>query len=702
MLLAEARGEEVAETARPARHARPQSDRRHFTVAMLWGLAAASVPYLWVLWGGSLNPLRTDFPQNAFSNFYDLQARALFHGHWWLPKGALGIEAFNVHGRSYTYFMPLPALLRMPVLLVTSSLDGRLTALSMLAAWVVTGVFVALLLWRVRFLVRGDATLGRPEAVAYGFTVAACMSGTVLVYLASAPYVYNEDFAWGVATSVGALFALLGVLERPSTRRFVLLAVLMLAVNLARLTLAWGCVIGTLLAAAWFASGRGGEDRRRWAWPTLAVGLVPLALGCYVTYAKFGSPFGLPMASQVWTQVDLHRQQFLAANNGRAFNPTFIPTTAFAYLRPDGLRLTDVFPFVTMPANPPPVVGGVVMDMTYRTASAPASMPLVFLFALWGAITAFARKPAGRAALVRIPLLAAAAATAGVFVWGYVANRYLSDLLPVLFVGCAVGVADLWRRLDGRPQRLRTRWAAVIAGLAVLSVLVNVAIASTPADVGAWQGTKVQSYVQTQEDLSGVTGDPIASHVLRGTNLPARAPADTLFVLGNCAALFISNGEMYDPWIPVALSAPFAQNFSIRFPPPTPSGRSVTLMRLGRVVPSTVEVQYGGSKMRVVFSDPLFFRQGLWIPVTPGRRYSVHVIADIPRNSLVVEVNGHVAVQSLISSGETEIAALPAPTANGAPGAPIDVTVHPVGRSPLCTRLNGAQASAARGGTPRP
>lgn len=669
-------------------HRRPHSDRWRFTVAAVTGLAVAAVPYVWILWGGHFNPLRTDFPGNAFSNFYDLQARALFHGHWNVPNGTLGIESFVVHGRSYTYFEPLPALLRMPLLLVTSSFDGRLTALSMLVAWILTGVFVSLLLWRVRILVRGEVALGRPEAVSYGFTIAAMMGGSVLVYLASAPYVYNEDFAWGVATSVGALFALLGLLEQPSRRRLVLLGALVLAANLSRLTLAWGCDIGTLLAAAWFLSGRAGNANRRWALPTALAGLVPLAFSCYVTWAKFGYPFGLPMADQVWTQIDIHRQRFLAANGGKAFSPSFIPTTALAYLRPDGLRFTDVYPFITMPAQPPSVVGGVVMDMTYRTASAPASMPLLFALGVWGAVATFRRGPWGRTALVRIPLVAAAAATAGVFVWGYVANRYLADLLPLLFVAGSVGIASVWHLLDGRSARARTAAGTFIGVVAAFSILGNAAIASTPADVGAWQGTKVQSYVHTQEDFNALTGDPIASNVRRGSVLPSSAPADTLFVLGNCSALYISNGENYNPWIPVSLASPFQTKFSVKLTRAARKPQSISLMTLGRNVQSTVRLEYSGSRMRIVFRDPLFSSDGPWISVRPGSTHAIDVAADIPRQNLQVDIDRSRVVQSLISSGEVQVSSLsPSLARLVSYGRPWIFSIRRVAPSPECTQL---------------
>ena len=148
------------------------------------------------------------------------------------------------------------------------------------------------------------------------------------------------------------------------------------------------------------------------------------------------------MADQVWTQIDAHRRQFLAANGGKAYNRGFPSRARWRrYLRPDGLRFTDVFPFITLPAAPPEAVGHVILDQTYRSASVPASMPLLFLLGVWGAVTAFRRRTIQRISLVRIPMLAAAAGTVGVLVWGYIADRYLSDFIPILFVASAVGIA---------------------------------------------------------------------------------------------------------------------------------------------------------------------------------------------------------------------------------------------------------------------
>src|SRR5450755_1352437 len=71
--------------------------RRRFTIAVVTGMVLVSVPYLWVLWDlwtGAPSPLRAVKP----SDFYELQARAMFHGHLSVPTGSLGSEAFVHHG----------------------------------------------------------------------------------------------------------------------------------------------------------------------------------------------------------------------------------------------------------------------------------------------------------------------------------------------------------------------------------------------------------------------------------------------------------------------------------------------------------------------------------------------------------------------------------------------------------------------------
>ena len=161
------------------------------------------MPFVWILWSswGPPNPLRNTVFED---NFYELQARAMFHGHLALANGAIGIEGFVHDGRTYTYFGLFPSIIRMPILLLTSSLDNKLSAFYMLLAWLLTGLFASLLLWRVRYLVRGDSVMGRAEATGYGVLMATIMGGTIWMLLASTPFVFNEDIAWSICLTIGS------------------------------------------------------------------------------------------------------------------------------------------------------------------------------------------------------------------------------------------------------------------------------------------------------------------------------------------------------------------------------------------------------------------------------------------------------------------------------------------------------------------
>ena len=262
--------------------------RRRFTIAVIVGTAIVLPVLLWVmwdLWSGSVNVLRSV----PYDYFYDLQARAMFHGHLYLPNGKMGIEAFVHNGRDYTYFGIFPSLIRMPILLVTSRLDGQMTGPSILVAWMLTALFSSLMLWRVRILIRGEALVGRAEAASYGALMATIMGGSVVLYLAATPFVYSEDFAWSVPLTVGSLFALLGVLERPSRGRVVASGLLILCANLDRSPPGWALSIAALLIAGWFALGRGGASNRRWALPLLAVGIVPFLVSsaCHLRQVRY-------------------------------------------------------------------------------------------------------------------------------------------------------------------------------------------------------------------------------------------------------------------------------------------------------------------------------------------------------------------------------------------------------------------------------
>jgi len=597
---------EAPDLPRPQEDAPPRDlSLRRFVVAIAVGMGAVAVPYLfvlWDLWTGAIDPGRSVGP----ANFYELQARAIAGGHLYMPKGKLGIEAFLHGGHAYTYFGIFPSLLRMPVMAVLPFLDGHLTAPSLFLAWLITGVLASMLLWRVRILARGPVAMGRGEAVSCGLLIAAVTGGSVLVYLAANPWVYDEDFAWGVALTLGTVFALLGLMEHPTWWRVAGSGLFVLAASLNRLATGWACIIGALLVATWFALSRGGAEQRRWAIPTFAIGLVPFFIASFVNWAKFGSPFALPLADQVWTQLNAHRRHFLASNGGKGFGLQFLPSTLVAYLQPGGIRFSSLFPFITLPGAPARTVGDVVLDQTYPTGSIPATMPLLFLLSLWGLVTALRPNPVGLLRLTRIVLLSAAAATVGVLLWGYIADRYLADVMPFLILASVIGFVDLWRRAASRSRRMRIGLVASVGILVAFSVVANVGAALESMVV--WTTSQATRFVEAQQALS-----PGSIPVDRGPSLPYWAPTGQLFDVNSCSGLYLSSGYDYTSspgqqlqhasWTPIEQRAGI--NHTIEFTlhgPATDLTRPIPLLTWDR---TTVLMEPSGSRsLHVVVENP--------------------------------------------------------------------------------------------------
>ncbi len=647
--IAPVRAEQLPDTAgSPTGHA----DRRRFTRAVTIGGVVVAIPYLWVLtdlWNRSPSLLRTVNSSQWQENFYDLQARAIFHGHLYVPKGSLGPEAFVHDGRQYTYFGLFPSLLRMPVLLFTHSLDGRLTAPSILLAWIVTGVLTSMLLWRVRLLVRGTATLGRSEAVANGVLVATILGGSVLVELAANPWVYSEDIAWSVALTVGTLFALLGVLEAPSWGRVTATGILTLAANLTRGSAGYACVIGAVLAAVWFASGRGGRENRHWWLPVLAAGIIPLVVESAVSWAKFGIPFGYPLHDQIYfNAMGLNRIP------GSYFSVRYLATTVVTYLVGPGIHASSVFPFVTLPLHPARAVGHVPLYGSEEVTSILSSMPLLFLLSVWGSITAFRLHPTQRTRLTAIPLIGAAAAGVIILVFGFLDDRFLGDFLPFLVLASSVGIIDVWRRLEGRRPQARRLALGAVAILGLFGIAVNLAISITPS--GWWTPAQTLRFVDFQKSVSDLTGHPLAASVTRVKTLPATAPIDGLFEVGDCDGLYISPIKGLKRWF--ALGAQVTDgttsvNVTLRGTASV-SARGVRILSVGTTSPTVLTLDPDGAgRVRFVLEGPGTLAAGTPVDVQPGRTYRARVDADLDTDHLSVTSTGgtHLLEGKLGSSG---------------------------------------------------
>jgi len=503
-----------------------------------------------VLFDFGLDPLRTAVRQGFASNFFDLQAQAFMHGHLSVPDGSLGIEGFVVRGHTYMYFPPFPALLRIPVMLVTHEFDGRLTLLSMGLAWALFAAMTVKLYWLVRRCIRGDAAITRTEAAYSAVFLAAATGGTVLVFDASLPWVYDEVYLWSAGLVVGAVYWLIRVSLDPRRSSIWWLFAFALGAILTRTTGGWAMCLAIMAAGIWLVTGRPHPERRRLGWAVVGTGFGAVLIGAAYNFVKFRHPYLFPLQDQVWTSVNLHRREALAHNGGSLTGPQFLPTSLVNYFRPDGIRFVPYFPYITLPAHAAPAYGGAFLDQTYRTGSITAFTPLLFLLSVLGMVYTMRRRVGLELRVLRLPLLGALAVFAGVMGYGYVTYRYTGDAVPFLVVGGAVGACALSQLTLERRRRIRRSGLVVMGSLAVFSILANVATGFALA-AQTWGGDKLTQYVALQQRISSVTGNPLRDKISYSATVPQGGHTDELRIVGSCAGLYLNTGDKYQPWVAV-------------------------------------------------------------------------------------------------------------------------------------------------------
>jgi hypothetical protein len=508
------------------------------------------------------------FHRETFGGFYDAQAEALLDGDLAVDPDAVRFEGFRMDDGTFVYQGLLPAVLRVPVLAATDSFDGRLTGLSMVIAFAIALVAAVRVTLCTRRLVRGSAPVGRAEEVRAGFLVFG-LGGSTLLFLAAKAWIYHEALLWGAALSLLSLSFLLDWLadDRHRTSRLVLAGIAACAAIHSRFSTGAGAVAALALVAAALVVAavlrRRGDDR---GW-SAATGLsaagpvgpfrapiavlvlsVVVATASYaaVNQARFGTSFSIPIDRQVLVGFDEQFQEALADNSGSLFGLRYTPTQVWQLVRPDALSFGTTFPFVTFPADPPSALGGAVFAERDWSSSLPLSEPLLVLGALAGlAATVLPRRLSGRngPAAVRLPVLGSLVAVGGFGVIGYVAFRYQADLWPTLVLLAPLGVHLAGERLDGTRVARRLLTAAV-AALALWGGWVNASLALEYQRViapGAWVGARAD-WLRTQERF-GVVVTPL--ELGEDEPLPPAGPRSQVLVVGDCEALYRSNGDLW-------------------------------------------------------------------------------------------------------------------------------------------------------------
>jgi hypothetical protein len=518
------------------------------------GGAAATVVFTWLLLEGRWAPLAAA----PLGEFFDAQGRSLLDREWHADAEAFSYERFEIDGRYYTYFGPWPAILRLPVLAVSSGFDGRLSRVSMFLAFVVFLAFSARLIGQIRGLVVGDAPMGRASLVAVAGFVFVVGCGAPALSLATSAWVYHEAGIWGLAWAMGAFSFLLSYAEQGRARYALLASLAVTLALLSRLSLGLGPLLAlvVLLGVQLYRRRRRPETTPAGApWVTAAAIVMPVLVHVYVNYAKFGELLQVPWEKQDLIATSPVRVASLAETGGTLTGVEYIPTNVVEYFRPAGIDLWALFPWVDFPDRAESI-GHLARDMSAPAASFTVTSVLLLVLAAIGlvALVRSARRPSGLpVAQLSVPILASAAAFGATLVVAATAERYKIDLLPFLVMSGAVGLFWLPTVLPRGRRR-----ALAISGLgllAVWSVWTNLGLALVGQRLYApFQPPDVRSgFVEFQLDVHDrlEAGTPRVVRVRASGPLEPRptAPIGTLAVVGDCQAIEISDGGS---WLPVA------------------------------------------------------------------------------------------------------------------------------------------------------
>jgi hypothetical protein len=510
--------------------------------AILLAAAASVLGFLLLFTEGQPGRL---FDDTGFftSRFYDEQADAILEGRLDVEPEVANIEGILIDGKTYLYYGFLPALARLPVAATGDGLDGRLNGLSMLLALGVACWAAGRLAWFGRLAVRGPTTeVGRGDAVVVGAFVLVVGLSSPFVYLASRPLVYHEAELWGSAAALGTAVAALTWWYRPSVGRLAVAGAGLLAVLHVRGSLGLGAAVGLGLVLL------AGRDRLGSRW-LLRAGLtvgVPVASYAALNLVRFGSLFSIPLDKQLLTEVSPQRQAALAANDGSLFGVGYIPTTLWHYLRPDGVRLHRLFPWITF-RDSATIIGRPTFDVLEPTASLPVTAPVLLVLAVAGLVVA-ARRRRWEWLAVGAGGLVGAAFVLGI---GFIAHRYLSDFMPILVPLAALGI---WWLADAARRRWHRRLAiGALVTAALVGSAANLALAIESQQLLLMASDQRRSeFVAFQ--YRNDPGDGPAGEVRLVEDQPGPVGArNDIAVVAGCEAVFWSDGSV---WAPVELGPP--------------------------------------------------------------------------------------------------------------------------------------------------
>jgi len=407
----------------------------------------------WLL--GLIPPLFLEDPPPFGAALYDRQVMAWLRGRWDISGSFL--EAFKIDGRSYMYFGPLPAVLRLPLAELVVQFPGRFAPPSIFVALVVV-LWGAVTTWR--------QVVGRGPGIVEGLALSA-----PLLIIAARVAIYHEAIAWGSALALWAGLAFLRYVRQPSTTHLLVLVATAILAPLARATWSVSSVLLLLLVVALVvfkrSASRGEVEHatlpRSHALVALA-GILAVGLATAgLNRLKFGAwTLAPPIAAHVVYQDPARLQRI----DGRLFHLANLRTGLVNYLSPLELRLAPAFPWIHPVAAARSFPESKLAESEHFV-SLPLATGALLALAIGGVLTSLRLSPC-RAELLAI--LALSLGPTSLLLFSSLCSRYLFDFYPPLVMGAALGV----RRLARSPYV--RGWYLALGLLATGNLLVNAGV----------------------------------------------------------------------------------------------------------------------------------------------------------------------------------------------------------------------------------
>jgi hypothetical protein len=313
-------------------------------VAIIVALGAA-ITQAYLATDGSYDLRTSDRSPSHLSEFHSAQASSILNGHLNVPRDVLLGECFDFQQRCYGYFGPTPALVRMPVALVSSQAAtwDALYLVASLSLSVVIALLIGML--HLRRLVSQDFLTYRGTTLVCAFVVYAITVGlSPLLIVLSRVAVYEEAISWSTFFSLLTIFL---VIEFYFCLRRALLVGAIVSSIFAANARASGALIavgvGLFLYAFLIARHRrdSHDNAKTVSTALLASALVimPSLVFMIISVSKFRTPLPSLLLNVSIRDSDYWRQ--IRAINGDTFTGImFAPTQIWNIVRPDNPRLS--------------------------------------------------------------------------------------------------------------------------------------------------------------------------------------------------------------------------------------------------------------------------------------------------------------------------------------------------------------------------